>query len=295
MFDLKIYFTGVMLFVAEDDEMHILMPQTEESIPAPVVKADGGGHAGHGNGGDGHPVEPHVARITFDTAHTREGAQQEDGAIGHVSMRKTRLNIPALGDAYVRGIPPEVARVPRPVRRTVVEGKENNVLVGRVHVARGKATAVARGLCWKVNEKNQRMTNQIEWTIGEIDAKSLQLEMLSLDGFGKAGSGVPTLFPIGGVIELFIWHAPPFEIPPGAIAPEKPQPGDRNHHFSHLDVLLEPAEAGKEQAIPMPVLIGDDCPATPSGSGDGSPETPEIDRGRDPDRGGLTLTCTPGT
>jgi hypothetical protein len=300
MFDLKIYFTGIMLFVVEDDGMHVLMPQTSEFIPATVQSGDAmdhSGHAGRGSGGgphDDHPVEPHVARLTFDTAHTRPGAKKEDGVIAHVSLRKTRLEIPRLGDASKLQVPRQIAPAPRPVRRDVVDGKTaeaNDLLAARVHVVSGKATGVGRGLCWKAEGHVRRLPHQVEWTISNINANSLKLKMTGPEGVGQAGSGVPELFPINGEpIELFIWHAPPFELPPGGLAPAEPQPGDINHHISHVEILLEPAKEGEEKGFPRHVLVGDDCDDKP---GEDAGEDPGKSRGREPDRGGLSLPCTP--
>jgi len=299
MFDLKIYFTGVMLFVPEDEQMHVLLPQTSEFVPAQVLRPAAGGapaDAGHAGHDGAHPVEPHVARMTFDTAYTRPGAETQDGAIAHVSLRETLLKIPAVGDAYQRGVPAEITRVPRPVRRDVLDGTDRRALVARVLVARGQATEAGLGFCWDVKGEVRRMAHQLEWTVSGIDDDHLELETLGLEAVGAFGAGVPRLYPIGGTVELFIWHAPAFEIPPGVLRPAKPQPGDRNHHFSHLDDLLEPAREG-ETEIPMPVFVAEDCPDAggAAAGGGGAAGAGGSTRGRDPDKGGASLTCTPGT
>ena len=85
-FDLKLTFTGMILYVPELTQLQLLMPKTPETIPAPVILPEG--HTGTTCHATGDCMEPHAARITFDTAYTRQGAQGPDG----VDRKSTRLN-----------------------------------------------------------------------------------------------------------------------------------------------------------------------------------------------------------
>jgi hypothetical protein len=265
-FDLKLTFTGMMLYVPEASQLQVLMPKTADTLGASSSGGCGTETAGC--------VENHAARITFDTAYSREGALALDDAVAHVSMRLKRLEVPAVGSAYVRGIPSDIVTAASPVRDEVLDGSDNGDLTSRVKVSTGEATYADPGACWEYDGTIRRMSHQVEWTIADITGDYLDLPLMDLDGLGAQGS-LPRLYPIAGVIELWVWHAPSYELPPDAIAPETPADGDEGHHFSHLRMLLD------SRSIEMPLFRPEQCG-----------ELPPCTRPRHRDKGASSLTCT---
>ncbi len=272
-FDLKLTFTGMILYVPELTQLQLLMPKTPETIPAPVI-LPGGENAASCHCETGDCMEPHAARITFDTAYTRHSSQALDDVTAHVSLRQKRLDVPALGSAYVRGVSPYIALVDSPVRQDVLDGTANAELTARIRLRTGRATYADPGECWEYQGSVRRMSHQMEWTISGINANHLDLPLTDLSGLITQGA-LPRLYPIGGKIELWVWHAPPVELPPDAIVPEMPPPGSQGHHFSHLRNLL------CSRTLSMPTFRPNQCGELPPGT-----------RPRHRDKGASTLSCT---
>lgn len=274
-FDLTLTFTGMMVYVPEATQLRVLMPRTADVMPAPVVTASGQ-CSGEGSTGTAACVEPHAARITFDTAYSRPGAQGLDGAVAHVSLLQKRLDVPVVGSAYVQGIPAFVTELPSVVRQDVLEGNANEVLASRIRVRTGEATYADPGECWDYGGGVRRMSHQVEWTISDIDGDHLDLPLTDLSGLLTVGS-LPRLYPVDGKIELWIWHAPAWELPPDAIIPEDLAEGDGAHHFTHLSVLLD------SRSLTMPLFRPNECGPLPPGT-----------RPRSRDKGSSSLSCTGG-
>lgn len=224
-FDLKITFTGMILYVPEAAQLTVLMPRTADTV-APCGEA----------GCD--CMEAHAARLTFDSAYGRPGSQVPDDAVTHVSLRQRRLDVPQVGSAYVQGIPAGMATAPSPARPDVLSGDANEDLDARVTVSNGEATRVPPGECWEYLGALCRMSNIVEWTIFGVEGDSLDLPLTDLSALATAGS-VPRLYPIDGRVEITIWHVPYYELPPDPIIPEPPAEGTPNHHVAHIGILLE--------------------------------------------------------
>ncbi|HET7233922.1 MAG TPA: hypothetical protein VFJ16_28180 [Longimicrobium sp.] len=272
-FDLKLTFTGMMLYVPEATRLQVLMPKTAETMAAPVISSTGE-ECGASTTDTSVCVEPHAARVTFDTAYVREGAQALDDVLAHVSLRQKRLEIPAVGGSYTRGIPSVVTVTSSPVRSDVLDGTADEVLMARLVVSTGGATYADPGECWEYQGDVRRMSHQVEWTIPDIDDDHLDLSMTDLAGMAAQGS-FPRLYPIDGKVELWVWHAPAYELPPDAITPEEPVSGDQAHHFAHLALLLD------SRSLEMPLFRPNECGELPPGT-----------RPRERDRGASVLSCT---
>lgn len=268
-FDLKITFTGMMLYVPSGSKLDVLIPKTAETIPAPVLTPEGGC-----SGGNDDCVEPHAARITFDTAYTRPGATGLDDVLAHASLRQKRLTVPAVGSAYVKGIPSEVALASSPVRQDVLDGQADGELAARVELSSGRATWADPGECWELQGTIRRMSHQVEWVISGVPGDYIDLPLTDLSGMAYQGT-LPRLYPVAGVVDLWVWHAPAYEIPPDAILPAVPANGAMGHHFAHLGRLLD------ARSLEMPLFRPNVCP----------PLSPE-ERTRHKDKGGAALNCT---
>jgi len=274
-FDLTLTFTGMMVYVPEATQLRVLMPKTSGSMAAPVVTSTGECSV-QSSTDPATCVEPHAARITFDTAYTRPGAQALDEAVAHVSLLQKRLDVPVVGSAYVQGIPSYVTELPSVVRQDVLEGYANEVLASRVRVRTGQSTYADPGECWEYDGAVRRMSHQVEWTISGVEGDYLDLPLTDLSGLLTVGS-LPRLYPLDGKIELWIWHAPAWELPPDAIIPEELSEGDGAHHFAHLSVLLD------SRSLDMPLFRPNQCGPLPPGT-----------RPRHRDKGSSSLSCTGG-
>lgn len=274
-FDLTLTFTGMMLYVPETNQLRVLMPKTAETIAAPVIDSEGE-CTGATSEDPEVCVEPHAVRILFDTAYTRSGATAMDDALAHVSLRQKRLDVPVVGSTYVQGIPSFVASVGSTVRADVLAGEANEVLAARVRIRTGEATYADPGECWEYGSEVQRMSHQVEWTISDIEGDYIDLPLTDLSGLTTQGS-LPRLYPVDGKIDLWIWHAPAFELPPDAIVPDTPAAGSAAHHFAHLAVLLQ------SRSLEMPLFRPNECGELPPGT-----------RPRHRDRGISALSCTGG-
>ncbi|HET7461226.1 MAG TPA: hypothetical protein VFJ82_08250 [Longimicrobium sp.] len=270
-FDLTLTFTGMILYVPELTQLQLLMPKTPEILPPPVILPEG-----QSCGSNGDCMEAHSARITFDTSYMRQGAQTLDGVTAHVSLRGKKLDVPAVGSAYVRGVPQEITRLSSPTRADVLDGTANSELAARVRVRTGRATYADPGECWEYQGTVRRMSHQVEWTISGIDQDHIELPLIDLGGLAPDTS-LPWLYPVNGRIELWIWHAPPAELPPDALVPELPPSGSQGHHFSHLRSLLD------SRTLEAPLFRPNACGPLPEGT-----------RLRERDKGASSLSCTGG-
>lgn len=235
-YDLRVVFHGMCLFVRTTDGLHVLMPAT------------GSGHGCSASGG----VEAHAARLIFDTAHLRQDATGLDDLLVHYSLESKKLAFPPGGGALNLAMPPELAQLGSPVRADVLSGENPDLVLSRVLLRNGGWTDHAKGACWSWGGRIRRLSHVVEWTVPGVGGDSLLLEPEGLSG-GTAGS-LPPLYPVNGVLELEVWHAPHMELPPDSMVPPPPTRGGAGHHFSAYGPLLE---SGFNDT---PAYVPDACP-----------------------------------
>jgi hypothetical protein len=256
-FTLRVSFHGMCLFVRDGSQaLEVLMPAT-------------GAQAGTGGCAC---AEPHAPRLIFDSAHLRPSQSANDDALVHCSLAKKSLDFGDLGGTLDNSLPPELAKLGT-VRSDVLSGENTDLVASRVRVRNGSCSDYSRGACWSWQGQVQRLSHVIEWSIPDVPGDSLQLPLQSLTGV-SIGS-VPTLYPVNGVVELEVWHAPHSELPPDFVIPPQPARGAFAPHFAGFGLLLaaEPTE--------LPQYEPDACaPLTNPGKYDQDP------------RGTVTYSCT---
>jgi hypothetical protein len=219
-FTLRVSFHGMCLFIQPQDteEMHVLMPAT-------------GGTAD----GDSCACEPHVPRLIFDAAHLLPNQTAPNYAQVHYSLKNRVLDLPQAGNAFDGALPSGLANLGS-VRADVVSGENVDLVASHVVMRNGSVTDYAKGDCWEWQGQIQRLSHIVEWSVADLTGDSLDLALQGLAG-GYSGA-VPTLYPINGVVELEVWHAPHTELPPDYIVPPPPTTRGAAQHFASYGKLL---------------------------------------------------------
>jgi hypothetical protein len=237
-FELTIELVGLCLFVPDPqtETLYVLMPTAD------------------------HGMDPHVARLCFDTAYARPGSTQLDGFPALVPADKTELAL-GTGAKLSLDLPVQLVNVgavaKRPLRPGSLGGTEPPAqLVARVTLQSGQLYDFAPGACWNYPHAGERrhLANRIVWNVGTVDGDKLALSLLPLAGGGEA-TLLPPLYPIGGRIALQLYYTPRAELPPQPV-PIGPPPVDTPaHHFAAYYELFEPPVADE----PLPTYVGLSC------------------------------------
>jgi hypothetical protein len=214
-------------------------------------------------------------------AHLHEGSTGYTGALVLLHFLEFNLQLGAGGATL--DLPPEIVNLRdvtgKPVAPVHLGKDETNKVFGRVTLDAGAATARAPGACWDWGPAGfRRLSNELTWTIPGMEGTSLTLVPRDSEGNELTGKPRPTLHPVtvGGesVINMFVHHIPPGDLP---FDPEDhPQPplGSEAHHFgAYFSLFGGPVPirlpkfwgAGKECGAVVPSDIGT------TGSRGGSP------------------------
>jgi hypothetical protein len=219
-FTLTVSFHGMNLFVREGTQaLHVLMPSTGSG--------DGCGCA-----------DPHAPRLIVDTAYMRSGQTGLDGVVAHCSLQNRKLEFTQGGSALDNSLPAELAKL-GPLAAGVLDGTAADLLSGRVLIQNGACSDYAKGACWSWQGQIQRLSHVVEWSVADVPGDSLSLTLQLLNG--AFGGAVPTLYPVNGVVEMEIWHAPHSELPPDSLIPPPPARGGGAQHFTGFNRLLATA------------------------------------------------------
>lgn len=251
-FDLRIRFTGLMMWVPEGEKaMHVLLPATPEHV-------EGGGGKLHE-----HPEEempPHFARLAYDAAYELPRQTQLSREYVMVDLKRGDLDLTGVtsSDGIEVRLPDELASldaVAQPVDRKFVEGDLDPALAARVTMHAGAVTDYDVGIAFKFPSSHaRRITPSTEWTIRGIAPATEGPE--GLDGLvvKRAGGDEPIskLYPIGGTIHLMVMH----------LVAEQSLPHDRrfnpcshveDEHFHMYYEIAEPIS--KKPPIPGPAKL----------------------------------------
>ena len=267
-FTLRITFVGMCLFVRDGEEaMHVLLPATggggadgggpppdgESLGTGPGVRGPGTRHGTHlePESGVTHvDVEPHTARLIFDTAHLRPNKVRLDGVLAQLSLRDQALELPACGEPLRTALPGELVRLETGIRPDLWE-KEKSLLASRVMLRGGRWSDHDPGECWEWTDGPRRMSHVVEWTIEQFPGEVLEQRLKQLGG--GTGDALPPLYPVCGLLDLSVWHVPHADLPPDPVRREKPKSGYQAHHFAAFDALL------RDPVPCIPMLAGNQC------------------------------------
>lgn len=243
-FDLTISITGLSLFAVEEGKrVSLLMPTS-----------GGGPHA-----------EPHSAQLAYNPAHLVPDATGPYPGLVLQPMGDLELDLAQLAKTLPAGAGGDGASIDTgslPVHlfdlTSALGRKVDPALVGpapdqtrvhsRVRLPYGKCVCYLQGAKWEVvhpttgTKEEKYMAFLLRWRVSGIpdDARGLVLTLANLDGSGSLA--LPPLHPVGGSIDLWMYHLPPRQMPPSGGGPEPVGPGDPPPHIEMLyRVFVNPA------------------------------------------------------
>jgi hypothetical protein len=252
-FELQVELVGLCLFVPDSGakNLYVLMPAA----------------------GTAHGVDPHVVRLCFDSAYLRPGSTRLDGLMTLVPMSRVDLALGAGGSPSL-ALPRELVNVGTQARRPIDPDalrRDDTArrLTARVSVGSGMYTTYQPGSCWNYPDGStppRRLSNRLFWQVGEVEGDELGLTFTPLAG--GTGLTLPPLYPIGGSIELAVYHTPREELPPDPVVVPPPPLGTPAHHFAAFYGLFAPPVTDG----PLPTFAGIRCSDNDTSLG-GSPYT----------------------
>jgi hypothetical protein len=208
-FDLRIRFTGLMMWVPEDQTaMHVLMP-----------KMTGHGHEGHGE------MPEHFARLVYDVAYEQPGATQLSREYQMVDLTGSVFDLDQI--TSLEGFDPsltselaDMSVVADPVDPALVRAMPDERLSARVTLHCGVLTDYRLGAPYNFesSDRPQRITPATEWTIRRVASRDSGEPAGSLPRLVVSGPNgenpLPELHPIGQTIHLEVFHAVAAFLPP---------------------------------------------------------------------------------
>lgn len=211
-FDLKLYISGLGLFVPHGGKMHVLFPRTP-------------------------PGHRHIAKIYFDP--TRQP----------IEFDNVRWDLSTIVEGTPSPyLPPEVAHVARYAgkpgvhRDQLVRARQRNVL-SHLIISAGAYACHNPGAKWNIAHHNGvEMTNWLMWHIPGIDDTQLDLLFVGLNGTPSRVEGPLIPVQTGGSreLQLLILHAPEADHrcagPQIKCSDPEAQPA---HHFSAYHGLFQ--------------------------------------------------------
>jgi hypothetical protein len=243
-FTLRVTFTGLCLFTLDRS------PGRFHAVLINYGEENGGGDAGHA----GHAPR-HFPRLVYDKAYETRGSAALARRLACPGLDGTELRIDDQGDAFRARIPREVADLDEvagvgTLDRRYVGANPGPAVIARVTTNIGGFTRIGpsprltadRG---RPDAWPRPMTNRLEWTIADIPGDELShWTLLGLNGAGARA--LPTLYPIDGVIDVWIFNAMMTELPPAEPAPA----GRRGDPADHFDGYF-PLFPGTTPVIPV--------------------------------------------
>jgi hypothetical protein len=251
-FELFVEFVGLCLFVPDRERksLYLLMP----------------------GAGQEHGVDPHVARLCFDSAYLQPQSTERNGIPALVAMNRVELSLRAPEPPLALALPDELVDVGAQAQRPVDPGAlyrddPERLLAARVNVGSGGCFTYEPGACWNYPAASapRRLSNRITWRVGKMEGDRLDLSLAPL-AEGPEPPALPPLYPIDGMIELALYYTPRDELPPEPLEPEAPLVGTPAHHFGAFYGLFAPPVTDG----PLPTFVDLNCGMHHAG---GSPYT----------------------
>jgi hypothetical protein len=238
-FTLRVTFTGLCLFTVDRQDrpagrLHaVLINYGEENAGGSAT-----GHAAH--------RPRHYPRLVYDKAYETKGATELARRLACPALDGTELRFDDQGNAFRPLIPREVADLDEiagvgPLNRRHVEPNPPPTVIARVTTNVGGFTGIGRTPRWTSAQGRREawprtITNRLEWTIADIPGDALDhWTLVGLDG--STGKRLPTLYPIDGVIDVWVFNAMMSELPP-ADSTLASLPGERAAHFDAYFLLF---------------------------------------------------------
>jgi hypothetical protein len=257
-FDLRIRFTGLMMWVPEDKSaMHVLMPSMT--------------HVHDENHKD---MPEHFARLVYDVAYTQPGQTQLARDYQMVDLTRSVLDFNGIMsldgfDIHLPGELPDVAAVATRVDPILVTGSPDERLAARVTLRSGVMTDYELGAPYHYEStaKAQRITPATEWTIRWVGLRETGEPVSSLPPLvvrGPNGEQVlPELHPIGQTIHVEVFYVTSEFLPPHYDERFNPKDEGADSHFAGYYGLCIPSTASNasprlpQAATAVPVNVRD--------------------------------------
>jgi hypothetical protein len=289
-FDLRVTITGMCLFVPDErtgsGPMRLLLPDMSDHLN-------------------------HDARLLFDRGYLTPGAfLQRD--LQCISLDRKLLSLP--GSGLSLRLPREIpnlgftgASVKASVLQTTPAPRE---VKSHVVFEGGAVSDYELGAEFDFPGNSGLLTFQVDWTVRGLTGTGgndrLDWRLVSLDD-EMAVTYLPTLFPVGGVVHVLIYHTPTNELPGARKVVTIPPGGTEASHFRGYYKL---ATGGTVTTGPLVNQDGkfttncstvDSEPEDDEDAGGGDAEFSSfaagrldvLDQSEEPSRGGSPFTCMP--
>lgn len=231
-FTLNIRLAGMCMLVREPDNsaLHVLMPRV------------------HAPGHSGADVHQHFAQLLYDVAHETKDARKS-GTLRPWGLEDRALHFVGLNTSeqlFWNGNDHNVLNLGKVVNQTVARGHidtntAGGAVLSRLVLPAGQIVRHDPGARWTLDGTGEStyMTIWVNWQVRNVNEDHLDLEMPGLNGDPTPAR--PRLYPIGGAIDLYVYHAPEEELPDTLPPPQREDEGhipDEVEHFRCFYHLL---------------------------------------------------------
>jgi hypothetical protein len=223
-FDLELRFHGICLFVPDPaaGTLAVLMPAT--GLP-----------------GDDPNVPQHVSMLALDTAYLQPGSPSTHGLWALAQIDGQHLTIEGAGQPHYGSLPEVLANIgivaQRPVEPAAFgNNPPANLLAARIGLRSGACTGTGPVQCFAFPPglPSRPLTSVIHWTM-RVDQAQLDLRPVAFAG--QTATAIPPLYPIGGRIQIDVYHTERQELPPDPMEPPEGDP-ETMMHFGAFYVLF---------------------------------------------------------
>lgn len=206
-FDVRVNVAGLCAWADDgaNGAVHVLMPVS--SPPHPMSRGHGGDDAGMMMA-----MPRHFARLVYDAAYEQRNDRQLSLYRRCVSIDGKALEFQAAsGDQFDATTPAELFDLRgrdelQPLPRSYVDAAPAAPVNSRVTFGTGRFTDRMLGHAHSLGAgAPMQLANNVEWTISGVPGDSLDLSSICQDLSG-------TLYPKGGLVQLYVFHAPGKEL-----------------------------------------------------------------------------------
>lgn len=255
---------GLCLFVHQKkaNKIHVLMPSTKgcSGIGARMAAED-----------DATAMEEHVARLVYDEAYDQR-SQSLSGKARAVSLRRASIDTAEISKERVDpALPREMLSLTRHLKHATLEPSvlppqddPRMLLDARLTLSNGRCTETAMGASFRFRGTTARRAWGLEWTVCKAKGGRVTWEVPGLSG---QKSKVLDLYPVGDLLDLFVYHLPKSQDPTQAPLCGAPSFGTKAMHFCAHYHLFNNTTANQTNTFPIYSPKVRSClrPASPRG------------------------------
>lgn len=244
---------GLCLFVLDqaNDQVHVLMPSTARCMRA------------------GTQMEKHEVSLVYDQAYDRPNSGRLSGKARTVRLQRCSMDTAAISSAPPKAnVPSEMLDLTafvspadgKPIATlepTVLPPNDDPKLLldGRLTLSNGELTETQLGGTFSFQGSTARRAWGIEWSICRTNAGEASNPEFTwaVPGLSGEKDRELKLYPVGGMLDLFIYHLPQSQDPTLSALCGAPPSGTQAMHFcAHYDLFKW---ADPDQVLPYPVYV----------------------------------------